>query len=109
MLAKGANKAPWRYLDSIEVEEIGFGLVPPAFQVVQAKFDPTASMLTLSMDVRFTSSSAQAVVSPVLKLLLSCSCFLCAVLGQAACIQRGGTLDTDRQCAAKARQSNTWW
>lgn len=63
VLEKGSQKAPWKYLDSIEVEELGFGLVPPTFQVVAAKFDPTASMLTLSMDVRFTSNSAQAVVS----------------------------------------------
>lgn len=63
VLMKGGQKAPWKYLDSIDVEELSFGLVPPALQVASAKFDPTASMLTISMDVRFTSSSAQAVVS----------------------------------------------
>jgi len=63
VLAKGSQKAPWKYLDSIGVEELSFGLVPPTFQVAQAKYDPTASMLTMSVDVRFTSSSAQAVVS----------------------------------------------
>ena len=63
VLAKGSHKAPWKYLDSIGVEELSFGLVPPTLQVASAKFEPSTSMLTLSMDVRFTSSSAQAVVS----------------------------------------------
>jgi hypothetical protein len=63
VLVKGSQKAPWKYLDSIEVEELRFGLVPPILQVASAKFDPAASMLTLAMDVRFVSNSAQAVVS----------------------------------------------
>ena len=63
MLAKGGNKAPWKYLAGIGVEELSFGLVPPTFQVAQTKYDPSTSMLTISTDVRFTSSSAQAVVS----------------------------------------------
>lgn len=63
VLVKGGHKAPWKYLDSIGVEELSFGLVPPTLQVASAKFEPSTSMLTLSMDVRFTSSSAQAVVS----------------------------------------------
>jgi hypothetical protein len=63
VIAKNSQKAPWKFLDCIEVEELSFGLVPPSFQVAQAKFDPAASMLTISVDVRFTSSSAQAVVS----------------------------------------------
>lgn len=62
VLVKGSQKAPWKYLDSIEVEELRFGLVPPNLQVASAKFDPAASMLTLAMDVRFVSNSAQAVV-----------------------------------------------
>lgn len=41
--------------------------MPPAFQVMSAKFDPTASMLTFSTDVRFTTNSAQAVVSTALQ------------------------------------------
>lgn len=63
MLSKNSHKAPWKYLDSIAVEELSFGLVPPTFHAAQVKYDPSTSLLTLNMDVRFTSSSAQAVVS----------------------------------------------
>jgi hypothetical protein len=73
VLVKGSQKAPWKYLDSIEVEELRFGLVPPTLQVASAKFDPAASMLTLAMDVRFVSNSAQAVVSSSRRCFLGCS------------------------------------
>jgi hypothetical protein len=69
VLEKNGQKAPWKFLDSIEIEGLSFGLVPPAFQVASAKFDPTVSTLTLSMDVRFTSNSAQAVVRKKQQLL----------------------------------------
>jgi hypothetical protein len=63
VLAKNGSKAPFKFLDSIAVEELSFGIVPPTFHAAAWKHDAAAAMLTLSTDVRFTSSSAQAVVS----------------------------------------------
>lgn len=60
---KNSHKSPWKYLDSILLEELRFGAVPPTFQNALAKYDPEASLLTITMDVRFNSNSAQAVVS----------------------------------------------
>lgn len=60
---KNSQKAPWKFLEGISLEELRFGAVPPTFQNALAKYDPAASLLTVTMDVRFVSNSAQAVVS----------------------------------------------
>eukprot|EP00878_Enallax_costatus_P024687 GHUV01026365.1.p1 GENE.GHUV01026365.1~~GHUV01026365.1.p1 ORF type:complete len:182 (+),score=46.65 GHUV01026365.1:397-942(+) len=59
---KNSSKAPWKFLEAIVLEELRFGAVPPSFQNTLAKYDPAASLLTITMDVKFTSNSAQAVV-----------------------------------------------
>eukprot|EP00879_Flechtneria_rotunda_P003976 GHRR01004216.1.p2 GENE.GHRR01004216.1~~GHRR01004216.1.p2 ORF type:complete len:346 (+),score=112.74 GHRR01004216.1:4945-5982(+) len=62
VLSKNMHKAPWKYINSILVEELSFGQVPPSFQAAVAKYDPGASMLSFSMDVHYRSSGAQAVM-----------------------------------------------
>ncbi len=63
MLTKNSARPPWRFIDSIAVEEFCFGLVPPQVQFCFARYDQVKSLLQLSLDVRFVSSGAQAVVS----------------------------------------------
>lgn len=63
VLVKNGTRPPWKFIESIAIEEFTLGLVPPQFQFCYARYDPVKSMLTFSMDARFNSSAAQAVVS----------------------------------------------
>ncbi|WIA29249.1 hypothetical protein OEZ86_011757 [Tetradesmus obliquus] len=62
VLEKDSHKAPWKYISTISVEQLSFGLLPPTFQAAVLRYDPAASLLNVGMDVAFTSNSAQAVI-----------------------------------------------
>eukprot|EP00775_Hariotina_reticulata_P011068 gene11068-11224_t len=62
VLAKNAHKGVWKFIESITLEEISFGLVPPTFQNALAKYDPAKSILHVAVDAKFSSTSAQVVV-----------------------------------------------
>jgi hypothetical protein len=62
VLAKNAHKGVWKFIESITLEEISFGLVPPTFQNALAKYDPEKSILHIAVDAKFSSTSAQVVV-----------------------------------------------
>ena len=57
---RSGSRAPWRYIDAIHLEQLGFGLTPPSLSGALASYDPTTAQLVVCIDVRFVSSSAQA-------------------------------------------------
>lgn len=50
-------------LPSVTIEELGFGGVPPVLQHCCAKYDPARQLLSIAMDVSYTSHGAQGIVS----------------------------------------------
>ncbi|GIL85369.1 hypothetical protein Vretifemale_13907, partial [Volvox reticuliferus] len=68
LLRKSSGKGAWKYVQSIAVEEMTFGLAPPQFQYCTAKYDPSRSYLLLTMNLRFHSSGFQAVLTPRVQL-----------------------------------------
>ncbi len=40
VLKKVGDRKPWKYIDSVSVEGLTFGLAPPQFQFANAKYDP---------------------------------------------------------------------
>ncbi|KAG2430759.1 hypothetical protein HYH02_013598 [Chlamydomonas schloesseri] len=64
VLRKFATKAPWKFIESVAVEEVTFGLAPPQFQFCTAKYDPSRSYLLLTMNMHYHSSGFQAVLTP---------------------------------------------
>ncbi|GIL55614.1 hypothetical protein Vafri_11117, partial [Volvox africanus] len=68
LVRKSSGKGVWKYVQSIAVEEVTFGLAPPQFQYCTAKYDPSRSYLLLTMNLNFLSSGFQAVLTPRLQL-----------------------------------------
>ncbi|GBF93753.1 hypothetical protein Rsub_06085 [Raphidocelis subcapitata] len=58
-LEKHAARTPWRFIETIAVEEFSFGLVPPQLQFACARYDPAQQRLSFAMDAEFQSSGAQ--------------------------------------------------
>lgn len=63
ILKTSGDKAPLKYVESIEVEEFTMGMVPPRFHFCHARYNPTRNYLQLEADMGFRSSGFQLVVS----------------------------------------------
>ena len=62
ILKTSGEKAPLKYVESIEVEEFTMGMVPPRFHFCHARYNPTRNYLQLEADMGFRSSGFQLVV-----------------------------------------------
>ena len=62
ILKTSGDKAPLKYVESIEVEEFTMGMVPPRFHFCHARYNPTRNYLQLEADMGFRSSGFQLVV-----------------------------------------------
>ncbi|KXZ55033.1 hypothetical protein GPECTOR_3g194 [Gonium pectorale] len=67
VLRKFSDRIPWKYIQTVAVEVVTFGLAPPQFQFCTAKYDPSRSYLLLTMDMTYHSSGFQAVLTPRLR------------------------------------------
>lgn len=78
ILKTSGEKAPLKYVESIEIEEFTMGMQPPRFHFCHARYNPTRNYLQLEADMGFRSSGFQLVVSWSIK--HPCPSCCCALL-----------------------------
>ena len=74
ILKTSGEKAPLKYVESIEIEEFTMGMQPPRFHFCHARYNPTRNYLQLEADMGFRSSGFQLVVSQTIKHACTCCC-----------------------------------
>ena len=63
LLLEGRNKAPFKFIEAIELEEFTLGLAPPRFHRATVRYNAAKNYLQFEVDMNFQTSGFQCVVS----------------------------------------------